>query len=196
MKELTLLLCLVLSYVLYTLYIRKYIFLTKVKAKDGRSYLVRQIKDNQQAAEILSQLSNKLRRLCDECLQNPKDTSKHEYIKTLSEKFNAKHITENIPGSSHVAYSVNKGDELSICIREKDTEKFLDMNTIVFVSIHELAHIMTPEMGHTPLFWDNMRYLLERAIDIDIYTAVDYSKTPIMYCGIEINSTPLNLRQK
>ena len=30
---------------------------------------------------------------------------------------------ENIPGSMYVAYSVNKGQELSICIREKETEK-------------------------------------------------------------------------
>ena len=196
MKELTLLLCLVLFYVLYTLYIRKYIFLTKVKAKDGTRFLVRNLQDKQKAAEILSQLSTNLKRLCDYSLQTSKGKDKHTFTKTLSDKFNPKQLTENIPGSSHVAYSVNKGDELSICIREKDTERFLDMNTIMFVSIHELAHIMTPEMGHTDLFWENMKYLLEKAIDIDLYHKVDYKETPVMYCGMKIDSTPLDFHKK
>ena len=69
----------------------------------------------------------------------------------------------------------------------------MDMNTIIFVSIHELAHIMTPETGHTPLFWDNMKYLLEKASSIGIYNPVDYSKDPRMYCGMEINSTPMKI---
>ena len=93
----------------------------------------------------------------------------------------------------YVAYSVNKGDELSICIRDKETDEFIDQNTIVFVAIHELAHIMTDETGHTPKFWNNMKYLLEQGSEIGIYTPVDYSSSPVMYCGEEINNTPLNL---
>ncbi len=193
MKELTLLLLAVLSYVLYLTHIRKYLFLTKVAAKDGRMFLVRNLRDNQKAADVLSQLSTHLKRLCEYSLQKPKDPTKYASLKKLHDKFNPSHITENIPGSSHVAYSVNKGDELSICIREEGTERFMDMNTIMFVAIHELAHIMTSETGHTPLFWENMKYLLERAIEIDMYHAVDYQSHPVMYCGMEVNSTPLDL---
>ena len=93
----------------------------------------------------------------------------------------------------YVAYSVNKGEELSICIREKDTEKFLDMNIVIFVAIHELSHIMSKSTGHTDEFWDNMKYLLEEGNKVGIYNPVDYSKNPVNYCGMEINSTPLNL---
>ena len=32
----------------------------------------------------------------------------------LKESFNPEYITENIPGSIYVAYSVNKGEELSL----------------------------------------------------------------------------------
>ena len=54
-----------------------------------------------------------------------------ESIERLRENFNPEQISENIPGSMYVAYSVNKGQELSICIREKDTEKFIDDNNIL-----------------------------------------------------------------
>ena len=121
------------------------------------------------------------------------DDGKSEYIKNLKESFNPEYITENIPGSIYVAYSVNKGEELSLCIRDKDTEVFIDNNTIIFVAIHELAHIMTPETGHTPLFWDNMKFLLEQGQEIGIYDPQNYKQNPVMYCGQEINSTPMDL---
>ena len=88
---------------------------------------------------------------------------------------------------------MNKGDELSLCIRDKKTNKFLDKNTIMFVAIHEVAHIMTKETGHTKKFWANMKFLLEKAIEAGYYYPVNYSMTPMNYCGLEIDSTPLDM---
>ena len=65
------------------------------------------------------------------------------------------------------------------------------MNTIMFVAIHELAHVMTKSVGHTEEFWDNMRYLLKKGIKIGVYTKVDYRKNPVKYCGLMITSTVL-----
>ena len=48
-------------------------------------------------------------------------------------------------------------------------------------------------MGHTKEFWENMKYLLQEAEKLGLYQSVDYSSNPVMYCGMEINSTPLNL---
>ena len=79
-------------------------------------------------------------------------------------------------------------------LRQKDDKQELhDINTIMFVAIHELAHLMTKEIGHTPRFWDNMKYLLEKASSVGIYTPVDYGKNPQVYCGMEINSTPMKV---
>ena len=86
--------------------------------------------------------------------------NKKKGIDRLIKRFDPKNITENIPGSLYVAYSVNKGEELSICLREKETEKFMDQNTITFVAIHELAHIMSVDTGHTKEFWTNFKFLL------------------------------------
>jgi len=190
MKELTILLLCIIGLFIYINYIRKSLHLSLVTSTvDGEKYLVRNLKDNVQAANYLSDISQSLERLI-ESVKNKK--SKRESIDRL-DNFNSKKITENIPGSMYVAYSVNKGEELSICIRDKETEDFLDRNTVIFVAIHELAHIMSKDTGHTQEFWSNMKYLLEEAIKINIYTLVDYSKNPVMYCGMKIDNTPLNI---
>ena len=90
-----------------------------------------------------------------------KSNKKKDGVNRIVDNFDPLNITENIPGSMYVAYSVNKGEELSICIREKNTEKFLDSNTVLFVAIHELAHIMSESTGHTEEFWDNIKYVLK-----------------------------------
>jgi len=188
MKELNALLFTVLGFFIYVNFIRKNLNLEKVKSNtNGLEYYVRKLPDKQKAADKLGKLSNDLEKLVD----HVKDKDK-EGVKKLDENFDPKIITENIPGSMYVAYSVNKGEELSLCIRDKDTEEFIDDNTIIFVAIHELSHIMTPETGHTPLFWDNMKYLLEQASSQGIYMHVDYSQSPVEYCGMDINSTPMN----
>ena len=192
MKELTVLILCIMVVFIYMTYIRKSLYLSKIKSSvNGKEYYVRELPDKQEAADVLADLGIKLQTIIDSL--NDDDKQKGSRIQYLKESFNSDHITENIPGSFYVAYSVNKGEELSICIREKDTEKFIDINTVLFVSIHELAHIMTEETGHTESFWDNMKYLLEAGSKIGIYTPIDYSKNPVIYCGMDINSTPMNL---
>ena len=190
MKELTLLMICILIVFFYMNFLRQKLYLEKIRSSNGNEYLVRNLPDKNEAANKLGSISDSLKNLVNNLNEN--DDKKGEYIKQLKESFNPEYITENIPGSVYVAYSVNKGEELSLCIREKDTEKFIDDNTIIFVAIHELSHIMTPETGHTPLFWDNMKYLLEQASSQGIYMPVDYSQSPVEYCGMDINSTPMN----
>lgn len=189
MKELTCFLVLIIIIVIYMNYLRKPLHLTKIKSNvNDREYYVRNLEDKQEAADILGKLTKHLLNLINSVKNNDK-----KGVKQLADRFDPNQITENIPGSIYVAYSVNKGEELSICIRDKETEKFIDMNTILFVAIHELAHIMSVSKGHTTEFWNNMNYLLKEAITLGIYQQVDYKQKPINYCGMEINNTPLNM---
>lgn len=190
-REFTILLMVILGFFIYINFLRKSLNLDLVLSNsNNKEYYVRKLPDKQEAADKLGSLSIKLKDLINHC--EKKETKKEE-IERLSKNFNAEIITENIPGSRYVAYSVNKGDELSICIRDKKTEKFIDDNIIIFVAVHELAHIMTKETGHPPVFWENMKYLLENAQEIGIYIPKDYSKEPVDYCGQEINSTPMDI---
>ena len=174
---------------IYIHYLRNNLFLEKVVSSvNNKEYYVRDLPDKNEASDKLANLGDSLQTLINSLDNNDKIND----INRLKENFDSDNITENIPGSLYVAYSLNKGAELSICIRDKDTNKFIDNNTIIFVAIHELAHIMTDETGHTPKFWDNMKYLLREASSSGLYTPVDYSNNPVMYCGMEIDSSPLN----
>ena len=116
----------------------------------------------------------------------------------MDKNFRPDNISESNPGNMYTSYSINKGEKIVFCIRHKHAEingKLVDINTIMFVAIHELAHLMTKSIGHTPEFWDNMRFLLKHSIELGIYKYVNYSENKEKYCGILITSTPLDISQ-
>ena len=46
-------------------------------------------------------------------------------------------------GEKSAAYVLNKGDQLRMCVRKRnDPTKLEDSNTMIFVLLHELAHLM------------------------------------------------------
>ncbi len=111
-----------------------------------------------------------------------------EITKLLLKRYkNKTKMSELLDKTKHIAFSKNKGQEVSICLDDKK----LDKNVLMFIALHELSHIGTDEIGHTNLFWKNMKFLLERAIELDLYIPQDYSKFPVTFCGYEIKSSPL-----
>lgn len=151
---------------------------------DNRVYIVRKLPDALLAANKLAEINRKILKLID----NLKDEDR-EGISTLKERYNPDELSETGLGAKYTSYSVNKGEKISICVRHKD-KQFIDDNIIIFVVIHELAHVMTKSIGHTPEFWANMAFLLEEGEKIGIYKPENYKENPVDYCGMEINSTP------
>ena len=165
--------------------------------KGGIEFLVRNLDDKEQAAKLLSDICSRLTKLVDHLY---KDRDNKEYssevksgIKRMKKNYNAHAVVESSPGNKYTSYSINKGEKIVFCLRSKDeSQKLVDLNTMMFVAIHELAHLMTKEVGHTKNFWDNMKFLLVKAIDIDIYKKQDFNSAPKEYCGTTITDTPLN----
>ena len=115
-------------------------------------------------------------------------------ISKLNNNYKYENLIEHIPKwySDETSYTVNKGEILALCLRHKDIpQKFHDMNVIMFVTIHELSHIFSESVGHNDEFWINFKFLLNEAIEANIYEFDDYSKQNKQYCGMEINYTPL-----
>ena len=152
---------------------------------DGRKYRVADTVDKQEAADLLADVNNKIIKFIN-YLKNDTDPK----IKRVYNRYNADTFGENLDHKSYQAYSLNKGDKIVICIRDKDGNLIKDKNTMIFVMIHELAHIMTKENGHPPIFWENMGILLKKAENAGIYNVVDYAKSPVNFCGILIDKTP------
>ena len=156
---------------------------------DGNTYCVRERSKLELAADKLAKVNQNMKSLVEHCKNN---FNSEERIKRLTEGFNPKKITETLPTSEFTAYSENKGEKIAFCL---DTEKnnkgrLIDLNTLTFVAIHELSHVATKSVGHTPEFWANFKFLLQEAEKINIYKPVDYSKNPKKYCGMEINDNP------
>ena len=111
---------------------------------------------------------------------------------TKAHVYSLKKIVETLPTSEYTAYSENKGEKLAFCLDTKKggNSNLIDLNTLTYVGLHELAHIMSKSIGHTPEFWDNFRFLLVEGKKIGIYEPVDYKKKPVRYCGMQISDNP------
>ena len=159
-----------------------------IASKDGNRYCVREREKLELAANLLATVTEK----CKEMVKYMKE--KHpqdERVIRLVEGFNPQRISETLPTSELTAYSENKGEKLAFCLNTtKDGNRLIDINTLTFVALHELSHIMTESVGHKQEFWQNFKFLLENAKAANIYQPVDYKKEPKEYCGMTINDNP------
>ena len=168
--------------------------IVKVKSKvDGLYYNVRDMPDKQKAADLLASVRKKLQQLIDTLRQ--RYPGKVQVIQ-LNEKFEAdpQRFYEATPDSEHVSYSVNKGDSIHLCLRQKDEDKepLVNENVMMFVALHELAHVITPAIAksHGPEFWNNFGWLLREAEAMNIYVYQDFRAHPVTYCGERITDQP------
>jgi hypothetical protein len=152
---------------------------------DKKQYLVRKLSDKQQAANYLANINIDLSALVKHMVAK---YPSNEDAQQLYKNYNPDAVSEGSIESGYTSYSVNKGEKLILCIRQKD-KSFVKKNVILYVAIHELAHIMTKEVGHTTMFWDNFKFLLQEAIDIGIYEKINFSAQPHEYCGIQITNS-------
>ncbi len=155
---------------------------------DGNRYCVRDRSKIQLSADLLAQVSVNMSKVVEYCKQNYSDQNN---VNRLVNNFNPKKIYETLPNSVHTAYSENKGEKLAFCLDTERTDgKLIDLNTLTFVALHELAHIATKSIGHTDEFWTNFKFLITVANKINVYSPVDYAKKPHRYCGMDISDNP------
>lgn len=155
---------------------------------DGNTYCVRERAKLELAADLLAQVTQKCKDLVNYVYKKYPDD---EDVKRLKDNFNPKKISETLPTSEHTAYSENKGEKIAFCLNTtKDGNKLIDMNTLTFVAIHELAHVMTKVEGHKQVFWQNFKFLLVNAKEANIYQPINYKKKPQEYCGMKITDNP------
>ena len=206
---------------------------------NGKSYLVRNVENKQEAADLLGTIAVKLEKLVNIINDSGYETIYNNYMKPTLDKetqnnnkknekdkdivdgqeggnsevsnlennikmklkddirrlyknFNPEAFSETTPDAKYTSYSVNKGEKIVFCLRDKkEGETLVKENIMTFVSIHELAHLMTKSVGHEPEFWSNFKLLLKISINNGLYKNIDFNSTPKPYCGINITDTPL-----
>lgn len=157
---------------------------------DGNKYCVRERGKLELVADQLAHTTNNMKLVVEKCREEYGD---QDNVKRLVDKFNPQKIYEILPTSEYTAYSENKGEKLAFCVeteKENGAGYLVDINTMTYVAMHELAHIMTESIGHTEEFWQNYKFLLQVAKSINIYEPIDYKKSPVRYCGMNITDNP------
>jgi len=79
------------------------------------------------------------------------------------------------------AYTENKRT-ITLCLKDPETKKYYDMNTIMYVALHELGHIVSVTHGHNDEFKKNFSLLLRDAARKGIYDP--RKEIPHTYCGV------------
>jgi hypothetical protein len=158
-----------------------------VRASDGRAYTVKASADAAAVAERLAELQRVATRFLRACARRfPGEGS--ELAARVLRKWDG--TISEVPGDDEVAYSLDK-NSVAVCVRSRDGGAIETMNRSMFVLLHEFAHIATPELGHTPAFWRNMKVLLEMADRLGVYRD-DEHLPDATYCGHPLGISPMS----
>lgn len=175
--------------IIYLVYLHNYnANLLKVKSTiDNSEYYVQDKEDAQDAANLIAKIKDKLKSLIEHLSkQYPSD----ERTIRIKQNYRENSLKEGVDDPNYTSYSVNKGEQIILCLRNKD--KLMDLNTMMFVVLHEIGHLASESIGHTDEFWSNFKWILEESINIGIYVRQDFDSKPVEYCGMSITSSPLD----
>ena len=114
--------------------------------KDGRTYLVQDLPNKKEAAEMLALIKGNMDKVKNYYAQE--EFVSDPTAKNLVDRYNPQSIMENSMTSTDTSYSENKGEKIVLCLRDKTNPPgypFVDINTVMFVVLHEMAHLMTAE---------------------------------------------------
>ena len=156
---------------------------------NGKRVCVRDRQKINEAADLLATVSNKMKLLVDYLHYK---YPHQENVQQLVANFDADKIKETLPNSTHTAYTENKKN-MSFCLNVKKNrvdENMIDEHTLMFVAIHEMAHVCSKSIGHKTEFWENFKFLLTEAKAAGIHEPVNYKKTPKKYCSTLITDNP------
>lgn len=145
--------------------------------------------DNKKAAQLLDNVNNNMIQLLRHLKRSYANTKVYNIVHSALVNYDPEMQYETISFGGSTSYTVNK-TKMYLCLRDTITSKLVDINTAMFVVLHETAHIANHEWGHKEQFWRIFRFLLVEATNIGIYDPIDYSKYPVIYCGITIDYNP------
>jgi hypothetical protein len=140
----------------------------------------------------------------------PPAASRHEMtrarmdaVQNLLARYNPDNLAENSPldvaGDS--SYCLDKGAVIALCLRTKAKPavngrpavaagELHDLDTLIFVTLHEIAHAAIEEIDHPPKFWSTFKFLLDEAEISGIYYSRNYERSPVDYCGVHVDYNP------
>lgn len=168
---------------------------------DNREYLIRRGRNKsdyflQHSADTLAEINRRIYLLINELsTKYSNDDDINYFVNHLKQNYNFDKISEAAYDPRYTTYTVNK-DEMHICLRTRDiNENVYDMNLLMYVILHELAHMCNydkrgyPIQGHGNEFKSIFKILVTESINLNIYEYQNYREQPVEYCGMQLNSS-------
>lgn len=149
-----------------------------VKACDDKYYKVRRNSNDsteEDNADTLARLNRTIERVISALEQSP-----DHYERNLAARAR-KRYTSIKESRSEDTYTVAKRN-IFICLKTDE------LNTLKYVALHELSHIVSNDYGHESEFVTNFEIVLRKATRIGEYKTVNYRLYPKKYCAMVIDS--------
>jgi len=165
----------------------------RMKGPDGHEYDMQNLPDKERAVVLMSEIRGNCEKL-HKYYRETEGLAQDPPVRRFIERFAADVFVENDMDSKDTSYSENKGQKIVLCLRDKTqkpTYPLIDKNTVMFVILHEMAHLMTETIGHTQEFWTNFKRILGDAVRVGIYNPVNYAQHHTPDCGMKITSSPI-----
>jgi len=150
----------------------------------GRTHCVRKDEDEAVEREKIERIAVMVDKLIVFVEYMKKEYPDDVITQRLEARFDPMKVTEIMKSSEDVAYSINKGEKIRVCLDEDDA------NTLMFVGLHEMAHIAYAGEGHNMEYWMTFKRILTEAEKIGVVKNVDYKKNPTSFCKKLINDNP------
>ena len=182
------LLIIILCLVLFTTQIEGFVINMK-SSITGNTYEVQEYQEMNKAVDLIAKLDQNINKFANYLFKKYPNNKK---IQQLYNNLQTTKYEEAPHTEGESTYTINKGELIKICLRHKKENKPLhNLNTLMFVVIHEMAHVMSVSIGHNEEFMTNFRFLLREADGINInYEPIDYSKENMTYCGVHVSHNP------
>ena len=152
-------------------------------SQSQRAFPVLPVTDATDAAQLLSSLSFDIDRLVAHLQHKfPTDPrvkrvrSQWQYQKLAEGRYDEENVT---------SYTVNKGERIVLCLRSREGHLH-DSNLIMYVLLHELAHICSVSKSvqyHNKEFQTNLKWILAEATALNLYQH-NTKRKAVTYCGM------------
>jgi hypothetical protein len=169
---------------------------------DNNAYVLRNkyktASEMQKSADTLAEINARVLRLIDHIVTTyANDPKKADIGRRLRTSYKKNTLSEAAVDVRYTTYTIDKQD-IHICLRTRNEQHELyDMNVLMYVLIHELAHMANydsngnPILGHGKDFMRVFKFLTKEAVAIGVYQYRNYAAQPQEYCGMTITSNVL-----
>lgn len=166
----------------------KRIYRLRVGKKKSENY-------KQESVDTLAEINKRVEKLIEHLnFKYNGEPANGRLAAILKSRYSPNILSEAANDKRYTTFTVDKKD-MHICLRTRDErEKMYDINLLMYVVLHELAHMgnydqnNNPIIGHGKEFMEIFRFLVKESMMIDVYRYSDYASKPVEYCGMFLSS--------